>query len=102
MQYPGSSHASPSRAAPSARAEDGVPSHAGSGAQALVSTSLDVATPAEARIYGTRGRIEVDPLFLMPGGFAQLVLRVRRLFTTTKRRYTRHTVGEGTTQRSDT
>ncbi len=42
---------------------------AGSGAQALVSTSLVVATPAEARIHGTRGRIEVDPLFLMPGGF---------------------------------
>ena len=41
-------------------------------------------------------------LFLMPGGLAQLVLRIRGLFTTTKRRYTRHTVGEGTTQRSDT
>jgi branched-chain amino acid transport system permease protein len=41
-------------------------------------------------------------LFLMPGGAAQLVLRVRGLFSTTKQRYTRPTVGEGTTQRSDT
>jgi predicted dehydrogenase len=40
------------------------------GAQALLSTSLFVQTPAEARIFGTRGRIEIDPLFLMPGSFA--------------------------------
>jgi len=41
-------------------------------------------------------------LFVMPGGAAQLVLRLRGLFSATKRRYTRHTVGEETTQRSDT
>jgi branched-chain amino acid transport system permease protein len=41
-------------------------------------------------------------LFVMPGGFAQLTLRLRGLFSATKRRYTRPTVGEGTTQRSDT
>ncbi|MEJ3404307.1 Gfo/Idh/MocA family oxidoreductase [Rathayibacter sp. YIM 133350] len=39
------------------------------GAQALLSTSLFVPTPAEARIFGSEGRIEIDPLFLMPGGF---------------------------------
>lgn len=41
-------------------------------------------------------------LFVMPGGAAQLVLRLRRLFSSTKRRYTRPTVREGPTQRSDT
>lgn len=40
------------------------------GAQAVLSTSLFVQTTAEARIFGTRARIEVDPLFLMPGSFA--------------------------------
>ncbi|TFV96871.1 Gfo/Idh/MocA family protein [Leifsonia flava] len=40
------------------------------GAQALLSTSLFVQTTAEARIFGTRARIEIDPLFLMPGSFA--------------------------------
>ena len=50
----------------------------------------------------TYGLFLLAVLFLVPGGAAQLVLRVRRLFTTTKRRYTRPTVAEGTTQRSDT
>jgi branched-chain amino acid transport system permease protein len=49
----------------------------------------------------TYGIFLLAVLFLMPGGLAQLVLRLRGLFTTTKRRYTRPTVGEGTTQRSD-
>jgi hypothetical protein len=42
-------------------------------------------------------------LFLMPGGAAQLVLRVRALLFATKRRYTRPTVGEeaSTSTRSD-
>ncbi|MET0726222.1 MAG: Gfo/Idh/MocA family oxidoreductase [Leifsonia sp.] len=40
------------------------------GAQALLSTSLFVQTPAEARIFGTKARLEIDPLFLMPGSFA--------------------------------
>jgi len=42
-------------------------------------------------------------LFVMPGGAAQLVLRVRALFFATKGRYTRPTVGEGasTSRRSD-
>jgi branched-chain amino acid transport system permease protein len=42
-------------------------------------------------------------LFLMPGGAAQLVLRLRALFAATKGRYTRHTEGEGasTSTRSD-
>lgn len=42
-------------------------------------------------------------LFLMPGGAAQLVLRVRALLSATKGRYTRPTVGEGasTSRRSD-
>lgn len=42
-------------------------------------------------------------LFVMPGGAAQLVLRLRGLLRrATKRRYTRPTVGEGATTRSDT
>jgi branched-chain amino acid transport system permease protein len=41
-------------------------------------------------------------LFVMPGGLAQLVLRLRGLLRSTIRRYTRPTVGEGSTQRSDT
>jgi len=49
----------------------------------------------------TYGLFLLAVLFLMPGGAAQLVLRVRGLFRATKRRYTRPTVGEGTTQRSD-
>jgi branched-chain amino acid transport system permease protein len=42
-------------------------------------------------------------LFLMPGGAAQLVLRVRGLFSATKRGYTRPTEGEraSTSRRSD-
>jgi predicted dehydrogenase len=39
------------------------------GAQALVSTSLLVTTPAEARIHGTRAHLHIDGPFLMPGGF---------------------------------
>ena len=50
----------------------------------------------------TYGVFLLAVLFLMPGGLAQLVLRLRGLFSTTKRRYTRHTVGEEPTQRSDT
>ncbi len=61
---------------------------------------IDLATPLPPTV--TYGVFLLLVLFLMPGGLAQLVLRIRGLFTTTKRRYTRHTVGEGTTQRSDT
>ena len=61
---------------------------------------IDLATPLPPSV--TYGVFLLLVLFLMPGGLAQLVLRLRGLFTTTKRRYTRHTVGEGTTQRSDT
>lgn len=51
----------------------------------------------------TYGVFLLAVLFLMPGGLGQLVLRLRALLVRlTKRRYTRHTVGEGTTQRSDT
>lgn len=60
---------------------------------------IDLATPLPPSV--TYGLFLLLVLFLMPGGLAQLVHRVRRLFTTTKRRYTRPTVGEGTTQRSD-
>lgn len=51
----------------------------------------------------TYGLFLLAVLFLMPGGAAQLVLRIRALFTTTKRRYTRPTIGEGasTSRRSD-
>ena len=61
---------------------------------------IDLATPLPPSV--TYGVFLLLVLFLMPGGLAQLVLRIRGLFTTTKRRYTRPTVGEGTTQRSDT
>jgi branched-chain amino acid transport system permease protein len=61
---------------------------------------IDLATPLPPSV--TYGVFLLLVLFLMPGGLAQLVLRVRGLFTATKRRYTRPTVGEGTTQRSDT
>jgi branched-chain amino acid transport system permease protein len=60
---------------------------------------IDIAAPLPPSV--TYGVFLLLVLFVMPGGLAQLVLRVRGLFTTTKRRYTRPTVGEGTTQRSD-
>jgi branched-chain amino acid transport system permease protein len=60
---------------------------------------IDIATPLPPSV--TYGLFLLLVLFVMPGGLAQLVLRVRGLFTATKRRYTRPTVGEGTTQRSD-
>jgi branched-chain amino acid transport system permease protein len=61
---------------------------------------IDLATPLPPSV--TYGVFLLLVLFLVPGGAAQLVLRVRGLFWATKRRYTRPTVGEGTTQRSDT
>ena len=60
---------------------------------------IDLGTPLPPSV--TYGVFLLLVLFLMPGGLAQLVFRIRALFTTTKRRYTRPTVGEGTTQRSD-
>jgi branched-chain amino acid transport system permease protein len=61
---------------------------------------VELSTPLPPSV--TYGVFLLAVLFLMPGGLAQLVLRLRGLFTKTKPRYTRHTVGEGTTQRSDT
>jgi branched-chain amino acid transport system permease protein len=61
---------------------------------------LDISTTLPPSV--TYGLFLLVVLFLMPGGAAQLVLRARGLFRATKGRYTRHTVGEGTTQRSDT
>jgi len=52
----------------------------------------DVAKQAPSVMYGL---FLLAVLFLMPGGAAQLVLRVRGLFRATKRRYTRPTEGEG-------
>lgn len=43
----------------------------------------------------TYGLFLLAVLFLMPGGAAQLVLKVRALFSATKQRYTRPTEGEG-------
>jgi branched-chain amino acid transport system permease protein len=60
---------------------------------------LDLSTTLPPSV--TYGLFLLVVLFLMPGGAAQLVLRIRGLFRATKRRYTRPTVGEGTTQRSD-
>jgi branched-chain amino acid transport system permease protein len=60
---------------------------------------LDLSTTLPPSV--TYGLFLLVVLFLIPGGAAQLVLRVRGLFWATKRRYTRPTVGEGTTQRSD-
>ena len=52
----------------------------------------------------TYGLFLLAVLFVMPGGLAQLVMRLRRLVVTTKRRYTRPTLGEeaSTSTRSDT
>ena len=61
---------------------------------------VEVGTPLPPSV--TYGLFLLAALFLMPGGAAQLLLRLRGLVRATKRRYTRHTVGEGTTQRSDT
>jgi branched-chain amino acid transport system permease protein len=61
---------------------------------------LDISTTLPPTV--TYGLFLLFVLFLVPGGAAQLVLRIRGLFSATKRRYTRPTVGEGTTQRSDT
>ncbi len=61
---------------------------------------LDLSTTLPPSV--TYGLFLLVVLFLIPGGAAQLVLRVRGLFWATKGRYTRPTVGEGTTQRSDT
>jgi branched-chain amino acid transport system permease protein len=60
----------------------------------------DVSQQAPSVMYGL---FLLAVLFLMPGGAAQLVLRVRGLFFATKRRYTRPTQGEGasTSTRSD-
>jgi branched-chain amino acid transport system permease protein len=65
-----------------------------------LANKLELGTPLPPSV--TYGVFLLLVLFLMPGGLAQVVLRLRGLFTTTKRRYTRPTVGEGTTQRSDT
>lgn len=42
---------------------------AGSGAQAIVSSSILVSTPVTATVSGTLARIEIDTPFVAPGGF---------------------------------
>lgn len=41
-----------------------------SGAQALLSTSIRVTSPGRAAVSGTAGRVEIDPFFVFPSGFA--------------------------------
>src|SRR5690606_13523963 len=41
-----------------------------SGAQAVLSTGIRVSTPGCAAVSGTRGRLDLDPQFVFPGGFA--------------------------------
>jgi branched-chain amino acid transport system permease protein len=65
-------------------------------------TTLHLPNPQEAPsvLYGL---FLLALLFVMPGGAAQLILRLKGLLLATKRRYTRPTLGEGasTSTRSD-
>jgi branched-chain amino acid transport system permease protein len=60
----------------------------------------DISKQAPSVMYGL---FLLAVLFLMPGGAAQLILRLKALLSATKRRYTRPTLGEGasTSTRSD-